>query len=106
MPRETVWVVVSGHVSREALAVDADSAYEVLRGMSPCHFGFLTIASPKDGRGGGIPVRTSVLFSRWGDYAAARAVIEAVLDAGGPDTSFDLPERERRHRPPATGRIA
>ena len=105
MPREMVWVVVSGHMSREAFAVDADSAYEVLRDMSPCRFGFLTIATPKDGQGDGVPVRTSVLFARWCDYAAARAVIEAVIDAGGPDTSFDLPEHERRRRPPPS-RIA
>ena len=106
MPREMVWLVVSGRVSREAFAVDADSAYEVMRGMSPCNFGFLTVASPKDGSGEGVHIRTSVLFARWGDYAAARAVIEAVIDAGGPDTSFDLPENERRPRPAPSGRIA
>jgi hypothetical protein len=98
-------MVASGRVLREAFAVDADSAYEILRDMAPCHFGFLTIATPKGSTEKGIPVRTSVLFARWGNYAAARAIIEAVIDAGGTDTSFDLPERERRHRTAPPGRI-
>lgn len=82
------WMLTSGTIRELATAADQWAAFDTLRDRSPLEFGLIVAAEPNEqGEGESIPVRTSLLMTRWGRSVDAKAFVKAAVKAGMPNST-------------------
>ena len=82
------WFLSTKNIDEVVEASDQWEAFDCLKGRPPTDFGLVVVAQPVRETGEkSIAVRTSNLFSRWGDIDAARLFIASAVALGLPDTT-------------------